>query len=89
MLSSFRPYATIVSVTSNEIIERQLALVWGVEPLVIRSQSVKTVDEAMRNAITFLKKQQLLKASEKVVCVFGEKLGVTAGTNTIRVITVV
>ncbi|MSU54639.1 MAG: pyruvate kinase [Candidatus Staskawiczbacteria bacterium] len=85
VLSHFRPVTSIISIAENEKVARELALVWGVNTLVIKNKKFKTVEKLIEASIDLLKKEELFKKGEKVVCLFGEKLGITDKTNTITV----
>ena len=85
VVSHFRPVTSIISIAENEKVARELALVWGVNTLVIKNKKFKTVEKLIEASIELLKEQDLLKKGEKVVCLFGEKLGIADKTNTITV----
>jgi pyruvate kinase len=74
LLSSFRTKTPIVAIAGDEGVARSLALVWGVIPMVI-TKKVKTGKDLIAPAVANLKKEGFLKAGEKVVCRYSEKLG--------------
>lgn len=84
--SAFRPEAKIIGVTHDEITKNQLALVWGVEPMIVRptinfNLFFDHVMEAIRTG-------HGLKKGDQVVIVIGTTAGVSGTTNTIKVATV-
>ena len=82
MVSKFRPDSPIVSTTSNERVRRQLALTWGVLPL-MREKSAN-IDQVIVNSIEAAKTSNYVSKDDVVV--------ITAGggetTNLIKVETV-
>ena len=82
MVSKFRPDCPIVATTSNESVRRQLALTWGVLPL-MREKSVN-IDQVIVNSIEAAKTSNYVSKDDVVV--------ITAGggetTNLIKVETV-
>ena len=82
MVSKFRPDCAIIATTSNECVRRQLALTWGVLP-VMREKSTNT-DQVIENSIKAAKEANYVNENDVVV--------ITAGgngtTNLIKVETV-
>ena len=82
MVSKFRPDCPIVATTSNESVRRQLALTWGVLPL-MREKSAN-IDQVIVNSIEAAKTSKYVSKDDVVV--------ITAGggetTNLIKVETV-
>ncbi len=82
MVSKFRPDCPIVATTSNESVRRQLALTWGVLPL-MREKSAN-IDQVIVNSIEAAKTSNYVSKDDVVV--------ITAGggetTNLIKVETV-
>ncbi len=87
-ISHFRPKTPIISIAQDEKVARELAMVWGVRTLVVKDKKIKTVEDLIDASVAMLKEQEFLKKGDKVVCVFGDKLGVMARTNTITVKTI-
>lgn len=84
--SAFRPAAKIIAVTHDEQTRNQLALVWGVEPIIVRPTINFNLffDHVMEE----IKTGHGLKKGDKVVIVIGTTAGVSGTTNTIKVATV-
>lgn len=84
--SAFRGGARIIAVTHDEITKNQLALVWGVEPLIVRpTVNFNTFSDHVLEEIS---SGHGLKKGDKVVLVIGTTAGVSGTTNTIKVATV-
>jgi pyruvate kinase len=82
-ISHFRPKHPIIGLTSDEGVARYLSLVWGITPLVIKSDNSLSLQIAAENA---LKKNKALIRGDRIVCVSGLKLGAVGQTNNISVI---
>ncbi|MDP3954541.1 MAG: pyruvate kinase [bacterium] len=82
-VSNFRPKQQIIGLTSNDVIARQLNIVWGVTPRVIRA---KTVANLAPIAATKLFKKNKIKRGDRIVFISGLKLGEIGQTNNISVI---
>ncbi len=86
MVSRYRPNARIIALTSNEKIQRQLVLPFGVYPCRIKKHAnssviFKVVDE-------FIKKSKLFKKGDKIIIAAGtlEKKG--SASNFVKIMTV-
>ena len=83
LLAHHRPTVPILALTPSLSVTHQLALVWGVAPLVF--PQVDDTDERIHAAQDCLKKLKLLSEGQLIVIVTGEKLGRSLGTNLIKV----
>jgi len=83
LMSEYRPEAEIVAMTSNEVIYRRLALVWGVTPLVIAPSA--TTDELIDQVEHVLSSHGLAHTGEDVVITMGVPVGAGAQTNLLKV----
>ncbi|MCL6634747.1 MAG: pyruvate kinase [Peptococcaceae bacterium] len=86
MVSKYRPRAPIVAVTPHARVLRKLALVWGVQPLLVGVRN--NTDEMMAAAIEVSLSAGLIKGGDLVVITAGVPVGVHGTTNLIRVHTV-
>ncbi len=84
--SKFRPQVPIVAATPVKKTFHQLALTWGVYPVLARYQ--KTSDDLFIHAIDCAKQIDLVKKGDRVVIVAGIPLDTPGNTNTLRVATV-
>ena len=65
LLAACRPTAPIVAITPNEVVARQMRLVWGLYPVV--AERASDLDEAIASALTAARKQQLIGPGNTVV----------------------
>jgi pyruvate kinase len=86
LVSKYRPKTRIIALTSEEISYRQLALSWGVEPLIIPSAS-KT-EEMLINLIDTVVKMGIAQEGDKVVITSGIPVGKPGSTSLIKVHTI-
>ena len=86
LVSKYRPTTRIIALTSEEISYRQLALSWGVEPLLISSAS-KT-EEMLINLINTVVEMGVAQEGDKVVITSGIPVGKPGSTSLIKVHTI-
>ncbi len=85
-MSKFRPREAIVAATPVEKTFYQLALSWGVYPVLARYQ--KTSDELLRHAIDCAKQINAVADGDKVIIAAGIPLDTPGSTNLLKVETV-
>lgn len=83
MLAKYRPESDIISCATTEKVCRQLALTWGVTPLVIKEE--KEVFHLFDKAIQAAVKMKLLTAGDLTVITSGIPIGMSGTTNMIKV----
>ena len=85
-VSKYRPMPPILALTPDERVQRRLTLRWGVTPVVVHSlQSVEDFfDRGEEEAV----KAGLVKSGDLAVLVAGLPIGVSGGTNLLRVMTI-
>lgn len=83
-LAKFRPIAPLIAFSPRLGTLRKLALVWGVTPLQLGSV-VATVDDLLSAATEFLLNKGMGREGEIVVFSAGVPVGVSGGTNMIKV----
>lgn len=86
MVSKYRPKAAIVAVTPHMRVLRKLALVWGVQPLLVGTR--RNTDEMMATAVEAALNAGIVKGGDLVVITAGVPIGVRGTTNLIRVHTI-
>lgn len=84
-LSKFRPSEPIVAPTPELKTFHQLALSWGVHPVLAISQ--ESEEKLFRHALDCAKQIEVVKKGDIVVILGGAPINVCGNTNTIRVIT--
>jgi pyruvate kinase len=87
LLSRLRPRMPIFAFLSDERLYNQLALNWGVVPLLHSGKGTR-LDEVVSEAISICKTKGHLSSGDKVVIVAGLPLAQQGTTNMIRVETV-
>ena len=83
LVSRFRPGTTVVACLLTEDVQRQMALYWGVTPLLMPYAS--NTDELIEFAVEASEKQGLVKKGDLVVVTAGVPVGVPGTTNMIKV----
>ena len=82
-ISSYRPKSSIIAFTPNAKVYRQLAMVWGVNP--VESSNYKTIDQMFKIANEQLKKNKFAKKGDRVIVTSGVP-NVAGGTNLMKII---
>jgi len=82
-MSKFRPATRIIAATPHEKTFHQLALVWGVHPVMV--ENLQNVDVLIYRCLEESKKEGLIGRGDKVVISAGVPLDVPGNTNMIRV----
>jgi pyruvate kinase len=82
MVASDRPEAPIIALVHDEPVLRQLKLVWGVYPRLLKKKL--SMAEYMKAAEAIVKKDGLAKAGEYLLLLAGSDLDENRGTNAIH-----
>ncbi|NQV11292.1 MAG: pyruvate kinase [Cyanobacteria bacterium] len=82
-VSKFRPCTTILAITSDVNVARQLQMVWGVNPLLIDDQD--STSSTFTLAMGIAQEQGLLKEGDLVVQTAGTLSGVSGSTDLVKV----
>lgn len=83
MISKYRPDCMVISGTTEERVYRQLALSWGVTPILIDEKN--DIFELFDHAIDKAKQKKLVEQGNLVVLTAGVPLGVSGNTNMMKV----
>lgn len=83
MISRYRPFCPIIACTSNQQTYRQLALSWGIVPLLIEEK--KELDELFEEAIKAVEKTSMAGEDDVLVLTAGVPLGTSGTTNLLKV----
>jgi len=83
MVSSFRPAVPIIACSPSEKTCNQLALSWGVRPVLAEEQ--ENTDKLFEHAVECAKTTGLVKHGEVVVITAGVPIGVSGTTNTLKI----
>lgn len=82
MVSSFRPNCPIIATTPIKKIYRQLALSWGVKPVLSEKQS--NTDDLLDHSIEKSLETNIVKKDDLVVITAGHPVGISGTTNFIK-----
>ncbi len=82
MVSRYRPGCPIVAVTTSKKVFHQLALSWGVQPVMGEEQP--TTDELFEHGVSRALETGLVKNGDLVVITGGTPVGVPGTTNTLK-----
>ena len=85
-ISRYKPSCPIIGCTLDTTVCRQLNLLWGVNPLLMKQES--DTEELFADAIAESKKAGFIKSGDVVVITAGVPLGIAGKTNMIRVVEV-
>ena len=83
MVSRFRPEATVVALLLDPQIQRQMALYWGLVPIMMKR--AENSDELVHSAVETAQRAGLVKHGDLVVITAGVPVGVSGTTNMIRI----
>ena len=83
MISKYRPVASILAATFDEVTARSLALTWGVRPYVI-SKPLST-DEMMDAAVELAESKGFAKQGDSVIITAGVPVGEVGTTNLMKI----
>ena len=85
-VSKYRPLPSILALTPDERVQRRLTLRWGVTPVIV--EVLKTVEDFFATGEQQALNMIDLKPGSIIVLVAGVPMGVSGGTNLLRVMTV-
>jgi pyruvate kinase len=83
LVARFRPRAGIIAMTPSEVVQRQLALVWGVTPIL--SQRYTTTDDMIRICSMLIVKNGLAQRGDKIIITAGIPTIASSQTNMLTV----
>ncbi len=82
-VSRYRPECPIIAVTFHEHVAKQLALVWGVYPML--ADKIETTDEMIAQATEIAKQSAFVKKGDVVVLAAGLPINEIGSTNMLKV----
>ncbi len=85
-IAKFRPGVPVVAFTESEVVYRQLSLVWGVYPVIIRE--IFDTDKSVRLMEEYLKENGLVNPGERVIVATGMPIAKRGRTNMVKVSTI-
>ena len=87
MIARYKPGCQIIGCTLDEKVCRQLNLIWGVNPILIKKE--QTTDALFEEAVFKSKQAGLIKTGDTVVITAGVPLGIAGKTDMIHVVEVI
>jgi pyruvate kinase len=84
-VAGWRPESTIVAATTEAATARRLALVWGVEPMLVPAQP--NVDDTLMGAVSAACDAGFIATGDLVAITAGVAVNVSGGTDLVRVVT--
>jgi pyruvate kinase len=84
MVSRYRPAAKIIAMTPFKETCRQLGIVWGVQPLLVKNYNTSEDIPLVSNEMLMINK--ILRKNEKYVITGGVPVGVPGTTNYLSVL---
>lgn len=85
-IAKFRPGVPVVAFTESEVVYRQLSLVWGVYPVIIRE--IFDTDKSVRLMEEYLKENGLVNPGDRVIVATGMPIAKRGRTNMVKVSTI-
>ena len=86
MVAQHRPKVPIIAVTTEESTYHQLALTWGVQPLLV--ERVQNTDAMLQVTVDAAHRARLVKNGDKVVLTAGVPVNSPGTTNLLKVHTI-
>ncbi|HWQ99391.1 MAG TPA: pyruvate kinase [Candidatus Methylomirabilis sp.] len=83
LVSRYRPELPIHAAVTDERVERQLNLSWGVVPFVL--PRCGTVEELVERSIGHLKKRKTVTKGDKIIVVAGDPVGASGVVNLVEI----
>ena len=72
-IAKYRPMTELIAITTSEETKREMALIWGINKILVTSEMLKDETELEVATIRLLKKNRLVKSGEKIVIVSANK----------------
>jgi pyruvate kinase len=79
VISRYRPSRFVYAATDSDRVKRQMSLSWGVVPFIL--PRCRFVEELVDRSVGYLKGEDVVKKTDKIVLIAGEPVGVTGGVN--------
>lgn len=72
-IAKYRPMTELITITTSEKTKRELALIWGINKILISDSSIKNESELEIATINLLKKNRLVKPGDRIVIISASK----------------
>ena len=83
LISRCRPRTPILALTPSDLVQRRLALYFGIIPMV--AEQFESVDHILRTAVAMAHTSHLARRGDKIIITAGSHAGVAGSTNLIKV----
>jgi pyruvate kinase len=83
LMSRCRPHTPILALTPSDLVQRRLALYFGIIPMV--AEQFESVDHILRTAVAMAYTSHLARRGDKIIITAGSHAGVAGSTNLIKV----
>ena len=83
LMSRCRPRTPILALTPSDLVQRRLALYFGIIPMV--AEQFESVDHILRTAVAMAHRSHLARRGDKIIITAGSHAGVAGSTNLIKV----
>jgi len=88
LIAKYRPNADIIAVTPTEQVVRQMALYWGIHPLLLKDGGIKSTRDLIFNSIKTAYNRKMIKKSNRVVVAAAHPFNIKGKTNLLELHTV-
>ncbi len=82
-VSKQKPKCNVVAITDNEVVQRRLCLVWGIQTTVV--ETLRSTDNSFKLMEYILKENHLVEPGDIVIYTLGIPIGAHGVTDTIKV----
>jgi len=83
LIARFRPRTPIIAATPSEVVQRQLALVWGIQPMLV--PEVQSTDDMIQTAASLAMETKLARPGDTIVITAGIPITGHNRTNMLKV----
>jgi pyruvate kinase len=83
LISRYRPHTPILALTPSDLVQRRLALYFGIMPMVV--PQFESVDHILSTAVAMARMSHLARRGDNIVITAGSHAGVAGSTNLIKV----
>src|SRR5699024_6119965 len=83
IISKYRPNKSIIAITLSERTERQLSVIWSVEPVV--EKKAHSTDEMLETAVNASLETGLVERGSKIIITAGVPVGESGTTNLMKI----
>jgi len=86
LIASERPSVPVIALTQNDVSRKQMALIWGVRPFIMKRQ--RNVDDLIQSTVKLVKRELKVKKGDKIIIASGHPTGPHGSLNLLKIHTV-